>query len=1053
MKLTIPFDTEMPKEFNLDILAREWTQMLQNCQYAGELVVPEPDIGPLSEAIKRDIFSLPKAPAVRICVLVLAVNCMYYYHDEQGFWIHFCRLLDVVDDAQTEKRLGKMLESQLLKFNFLSQPRIGPFRYVSPLKEHCGITQQEIPRFANFLSLLSEHYGWDGIRILERELFNRIVSNRFPTGHLMRFLHEDSGWNFTREVARNISQYHRNVLTIHDLENLRGYRTRFFTELFNAFSSLPISTTRNIINPPLPRLIFLPEYNQVALSFDPQAVNKRAYKYYDKIVSNKFIMFDSESHYELPISVERCNSANEWSNWNIPGWNPKRNEVALFHIDRGYFDYSKGVSPGKYYMLAPYNSEYKPPDELRITEYGVDLPFRNMDYDAWLIDIDESTNISFLGLEQSELGRITEWIRWDSDSNCLPGAIDLERVFVNQLPRIKILRPDLFISNAVGLFVDNGREVRKIEVGDGETQISLDLTPPARGRIWAEPIGRMREFAGLDTLGELLFCLFPECSIGLPSRLHKGSDQPEILLISNDSSITLDIKNAVAIDEIHKVWKMEPEATIIEGDLKCNGISVQIVYRIFRAAIRKQSEKKSRYILKSDFNESISLIAAGYPKEPVIISLLDRNESLCLGELGIFNDAGECRFTTYAIRDALARYQQPVGLFAIESHGKTVETETLFLDCEAICQWIADTHETPRPSWWSLLPRDLEKMLSLLLKLKFECIPELPSLDEIGEIPPFISNFFKILCICGSIMDDLYFYELEEEENGQIFARMHTLNPQAEQFLSWYSRAKKFCNAEATPDLISAENLINQYGSLIWKPPFRRWQKEVEALCTHLNADRDIIPLLEEWREDVNGGYGPEFASRIARQRMGRDLTHAWIRYRNGNFQGAIYAAKPLISLAASPVADLAAILLRICWFRLAYFQSQPQIDFQSTNTKLAGVHNEMNLIISYGAKRNNPEFPAINYLTTILPTLPLSEEDSKVLKIITEPNDFSKSCYETDWLCCYFSLRLADQEKMTDRVRYLSRFIKDLRESVPASPDKNTIIDIINNILEKYLS
>ena len=73
------------------------------------------------------------------------------------------------------------------------------------------------------------------------------------------------------------------------------------------------------------------------------------------------------------------------------------------------------------------------------------------------------------------------------------------------------------------------------------------------------------EFAGFDTLGELSFCLLPECSLKWPDSLYKLEDQPEVILITKDNDITLEIENAELVDKSKRVWLIMP---VCRGSLR-----------------------------------------------------------------------------------------------------------------------------------------------------------------------------------------------------------------------------------------------------------------------------------------------------------------------------------------------------------------------------------------------------------------------------------------------------------------------------------------------------
>ena len=271
----------------------------------------------------------------------------------------------MADNQQSQMWLGVMLEGELMALGLLPHSRPGPFRFVSPLREQCGITRHEIPRFAFLLNHLTERYGWDGIRVLDREEFNQKVTAYVQGRHLRQFLWDDQGWFFTRDVARSASQFQRNVLDLQDLEQLHGYRTGFFRELFRALEKPPSPTPEPVVTrPPLPRLVFLPDFRQIALAFDQQCSNAGQYKISGEIVRRNPIPLESEDMFDLTIDGERLNSESKWESWSIAGWIPSQLRFALFHMERGYVDYRNGVVPGRYYMLGPF--EKPPPNGVHV---------------------------------------------------------------------------------------------------------------------------------------------------------------------------------------------------------------------------------------------------------------------------------------------------------------------------------------------------------------------------------------------------------------------------------------------------------------------------------------------------------------------------------------------------------------------------------------------------------------------------------------------------------------------------------------------------------------
>ncbi len=266
--------------------ADQWSGQLGECEYAGEIVVPEENLEGIAQLVRQNLDGNLHGQ-VGVCSLVLAVNCMHYDFDEDGFWPHFLHRLCLEDNSTNQNRFGLLIERKLESFGLLHEYREGPWRYVNALKEQCGITHKEIPRYADILLSIRSSYGWDGLRALDLRNFSQFISRYCPSGHLSKFLRSKSGWHFTRSVSRTLLQLESGHLQIEDLSSVRGYHPNFFSELLAHLSiqTLPTETT-TATSFLQPRLAFLPDLMQIALIFSRDGVNQRAYTLGDQIITS-----------------------------------------------------------------------------------------------------------------------------------------------------------------------------------------------------------------------------------------------------------------------------------------------------------------------------------------------------------------------------------------------------------------------------------------------------------------------------------------------------------------------------------------------------------------------------------------------------------------------------------------------------------------------------------------------------------------------------------------------------------------------------------------------
>ena len=1031
----------MNREVNIEDLAKMWSCRLRACQYAGELVVGEAELPALAGTIRRDLFSDRRSQYTCTCLFVLAINCMYYYHDEQGFWTHFCELLDVSDSASSQSWLGEMFESQLLEYGFLPSAGYGPFRYVTPMREQCGITRTELPRFARLLSWMTECYGWDGIRLLEPAQLADIAFHHIPTGHLSRFLRTEQGCFFVRDVARNMSQFQRSIISIEDLNDLAGYRAGFFAELFDALGSMPDLVAESVSRPPPPRLLFLPEFRQVGLCFDMLSLNKGRYKISSEIVRRTPLLWQIPDDYRAKITGSRRDTNGEWSNWSIGGWDPDTSAIALFHVDRGFLDYRTGVSPGEYFMLGPYESP--PPDRFRQSDYGmVDLPFHDLEIDAWRIVVSDSTDVEFLGITAPSDNPPSDLIAWSKQGNPVPGTLESDMVFVGSLPALSIRQPELFSSNSVALFVDDGGGGRRIRIDAQQNTVELPVRPPAQGCVWVEPISRLREFAGLDVLDELPFYVLPEFNICWPRGLYALGEELEVTISSPNESISLELDNGLPLDDLHCHWRIDSAATVIQGRIRAPKFEVPVVRRIYRATLRKQHQQLASYMLGEDINTDALWVLAGFPHEPAVLALFDGSGTEPLGTLGRFNDAGECRFPSIAIRDTITRCRSPVGRLVVKHGDEYLNLPTIFVHSPELCDWVANFADCSAPPWWPLLNQPMKNFLSATTAIRDAAARELVLPAGAAELPVHLQSFCRTVVACAAVLDDTVVKDRPTQSREDLIREHQAFDPQEAAFLGWYLKADSFVHAGDAAGDTNAEALIHAFDQIRWLPPFTRWQEATQQTLAHLKADDEAVPLLREWKEDVEGGLRKTYTSRIAKQHGGRELTRAWIQYsRYANYDAAVQAAKPLTLRTASPVSDLAAMLLVVCWLRCALFDSQPAIECKSTNKKLADTYRELKQLAFLGGPSVITERPALEALSRLIPALPLPPEDFEFLTAVRDRDGFSNSSAELDWLTCYYAVRFAEAGISGDVIALAAR-LRSLAEFVPASPDSRHITD-----------
>jgi hypothetical protein len=476
-------------------------------------------------------------------------------------------------------------------------------------------------------------------------------------------------------------------------------------------------------------------------------------------------------------------------------------------------------------------------------------------------------------------------------------------------------------------------------------------------------------------------------------------------------------------------------------------VEIPLGRRIFRASLKIEGNRQVPFITQEDLVDGRDLVAQGIPREDAKISITNGHVEVPLGNPGLFNEAGECRFTTYAIRDTLSNYGSPVGQFLVSGKGVKVETSTYFLDCDALIQWIQDEALTTDPPWRTILPCPLQGALALLIQMRERAIQELPKPVGLDILPDRLRGWIGSVSASAAILDRTVFLERPNMSEREFLDSLKGSLPEQAAALSWFCRAREFSQGHQSGTSSGSAALLEEQRQLKWSPPFRRWQILFYDLLLHLKTDVEAMPLVEGWRKDVERGYQVKYRSFVANQTNGRELTQAWIRYRSGNFAGAVNAAHPLVTIAISPIADLAAILLSISLMRMAHFGSQPPAQLNSTNTRLAAVHRDLVQILEFCGPAHTIDVPKAPDLTSFLPLLPLTDLDRKVLSLFCTSWDTQLLESESDWLSSYFRFLIAIHLGCADNVKVLATALRARFAQIPASPDRPAIIDLV----EKY--
>lgn len=816
-----------------------------------------------------------------LALTVLAVNCAYFDYDEDGFWTHFFKRLKVAQAAPLQDYIGGRFESTLDSYKIPRRRRTGTFRYVGCLLEQCGVTRKSLKHFAKFLGGLFDKHGVEGLQVLSLSKFQEHVPGYGLPAYLSTFLCDPSGWQFSRDVARNISQYNRGILSLEELKKIAGYHPSFWEELLNYRPPTPPSPLGGP-SIPLPRLVLDRTYRQLVVLFEREFIQKGRYRMNGEVVREPALGVGTKLPFRGDYEVEISLGAEKVTTATIDGWDPGNGETprAMFSLDGSFL---QRVKTGRYIALVPFGCSKTPP---HVVESSLEtFNFRDFGhYQALHVNIQSDEDLAWANCnqvgaetEEADLGLIS----FDDDGTRLDGACDYFDVFIGALPPVKISSPSRFTSGELVLLVDFGAGTKKIPIGENQVVVDLNplLTPPAKGTLWVEQVHRASRRAPWKRHS---FSLLPKgTAIRWPTYVYSNAERPGILVDLPLGNITFE---QAAWSQHENAWRVNEATTLVEGTLELPGFSVHLAKQVRRGSLLALGERGDNLLLADELGTGVSLRATGLPRYPVVVTAHASNHGeFSLGELGIFNGAGIYDFKSTSIRDAYKQVDECAVEVGLRFDNKLVLTGTWIVDASKFidaldrCLQFETTEHAPT----GFLEKDLVALISGILK-KGVAVDSM----HLSELPTFLHGWVAGCMLCAAVLDGV-------EADPVTLQEMRSLAGRVAAALDWYKAALQGNAGRGKPD---------------WEPLLPRWKEKFDYYVA-LVDEEDVF---FEWAEDVK--TGPEYTSRISKLPNGRDLCDAWWRYWAHHSITHVYTAADRCKYSSHrTVVSLAEILKELC--------------------------------------------------------------------------------------------------------------------------------------------
>jgi len=971
---------------DIGLLAKKWAKEINRYDYLGELALTKNDYETHCELFRKQCVTKKdgESPTVvfSYCsVLVpLAINCAYFEYDEEGFWTHFLKRLGLSGHDELQGTIGKKIEDYLLEKQFIERRRIGSFRYVGAILEQTGITRRHLPRFVEFLKVATNRFGWSGLITLPSYLYDEILPDTGMSPYLVNFLKDDAGIEFIRSIARSLEQarYQQNQLEF--LLSLKGYRPSFWAELLEylAEDCITVSGSKEKINSiPLPRYLYQPTTNnRLAILFDIENVKLRKYRYDDEFVMEPSIQLLTASDIRDSYSVEVEPKNHQWYTIVVNGWLPDQQPYAFFDSDNGeLLDVSQKVPLGKCYLVISTDYIAEQSDkhlqrfqDIIIGEYGwldirIATPLK-----GYLIEITPNTNLDFFGLKSDTTeSRLMGWEK----GKTLPEAMGFDKVFLGSVPDLILYQPELFERQDLLLHVDVEEGTPQIRMPDKKGHIKIPFSPPIKGVISVEPLGRQKAFYKYRNK-QLSFCCIPSCQIIWPERLL-AYDEKAPVRIESEGLITCSFPdNCTAKGDSTNEWELPPEQTFIEGLLSVNKdeITVPIVKHLPRAAMLDSRMTPIDTISVQQLLDEKTFYLTGYSGSQAKLFLcVSGKYNKLLADLGNFDQAGKIQFSSAAIKDSLRNLEITVGTIGVGYYGDVVLSGTRLYDTKKmeyqLCQeasfgedWIEYTASRHRLS------------LDIVRNLICDRIPS-TSFEICEDLPHEMKAWGEEVLYCAKILDkkriDGKISPSFLKENEQLVSALKIITNV--QSLHSPSRNEVCKNAQL-------ELFVEEIERITWRPRVKRWRIVFEEYISRVRADLDILGELLKWKEEVlKPGILPEYNSMIAQMPQGRELTNAWKKYLTGADKRAYGRCDAILSdfACCSPISDLARVLKNILLHKRGMKDGIAMVRFDCHSKLLALVEKSFSLGEDLSSCRET-EITGRKYL-------PLKDSDKSLFK------------------------------------------------------------------------
>ena len=137
-----------------------------------------------------------------------------------------------------------------------------------------------------------------------------------------------------------------------------------------------------------------------------------------------------------------------------------------------------------------------------------------------------------------------------------------------------------------------------------------------------------------------------------------------------------------------------------------------------------------------------------------------------------------------------------MGQFAVMDGSSEVRTDTLFINCDAVCEWITNPSSTPYEQWWPFLPSAIAEMFVCALQIREAPLSHVIMPANAESIPEMLIRMFESFRRLCFVYDGSEFPDRPDATISQMILECQAENQEVGASVSWFVRAKKVFDAE-----------------------------------------------------------------------------------------------------------------------------------------------------------------------------------------------------------------------------------------------------------------